>query len=1479
MWPLKGKTIYESLEAAITIDDSQEIPVLDAKKLERLRSEIKARNARRDEKTESLLDKLFGLKIERGKEKAKKAREVKDRKIKLIMSNKGLSEVLKEELGKKTLEKLIFTSGNVDYFRLAVMLGKSFNFSRLYLLDKEGEKGLREIHERRNIDAVSGNISYLEILLKRHGFEEKLEYNNISDEKITELYLFALNMKDRSYIDIFTTLIDKKGLKLSGSSLDGLVERMNDRMRMGSVDLSELLWFARHLSDEDLNKIKPLLEMIELSSILKDPNYISLFNGGNGPILSEKINKYMQGNGADLNSIAPLLLRIKEELPSAYAKIDIPAAAFDLTFFAHPDHAELYELWAPKIGLYGYKGKLITHEADVNEESRCFAQLRCAIQENKLSLADFTAEYLNPGKYSTILNRTLSSGGVVSLLNKGDALSIIDFAFDNNNREYIQAILEAPAFDLDVCGRKTALQYILEPIYSEFDDELFRLAMKKGASLTQFICRDRGDPKKSTDNLMSVKSDFANDLAFRVALKYANPEVKFDSHYAEQDEAEKLAKEAIKFGDDNFVGVLAAELKLSEISVQVDLSRELNKKIDELHEVSDATERATLLRGMRSLIILAGREEKIDAVTASKLLRIDGAEEHVGLLLERDPTLATTQYALDYKEAKLGTVNLMQEMAVIYQQERGKHRREKLQSIFSSQLSKLDQVTKLLEDLDNKGNNIFHYICFAGIMFDGLPRVLQDNKASLQKFNKAGKNPLEIAVMAGQSDFLFDMRDDSIYDFNDSKLALFNTVVDKYCVQKDSPKLSALLELCKKTDGVLKDEDGLSTLMVAAAHQNQDVFNKLKPENYVEICKETNKDGFGLLHFVCFHGDNFQEDFVEQLARDVDVNAQTKLGLTPLMLSAMYQNEKMFNFLCSDPNINVNIQDKDGLTALMHAIKSENIANIRILLARSDIDLNAKDEHGCTALMHAIASDNDVLVNLLVQDLRLDINAVSKFGVNSLQLALMSVENRRAMIQGEEPEFEAEDKTYCNAKMVRGLIDNGAKVTYKENGNIFVSLIRIKVIAAMVGWGARIVAAPLALTGIRVDDIINPVQRLIEGGAIYGRVHQYVESALTRLLTHRQTIDLSELDTTGCYVVSNWGVVSEGKDVDFKTLLGEKHKVSAPSSPAAPGDERVVAPENDLQKLAKHRKFIHRDQEICKILDKTFVWPWTKSALRKARKKLLNRDSQTMGEISLETAEIFKKYQEIFNNNSLKKLAGLVKFGNDDSAKKLRSVTNQIVCGEVVADLDTTRMAFALSRQMETVKKRGDLEVSFTHDVLKDDLNTRLLDSIAEQEPSASPTAEASGVAMRFARAAIPSISHGIAAVVTYGNDVFSNSRNSMLTGIAVGNFGGAAMAATVTAGTTVAAAATSILLSTPVLVGASVYGAYQLGSYVVRRFSCSSGEVARLLPENEVSGMLNIRAIESPTNKASGKLEITESLSSASSREAGAIVPSSPRG
>ncbi|KAH6908138.1 ankyrin repeat-containing domain protein [Coprinopsis sp. MPI-PUGE-AT-0042] len=116
----------------------------------------------------------------------------------------------------------------------------------------------------------------------------------------------------------------------------------------------------------------------------------------------------------------------------------------------------------------------------------------------------------------------------------------------------------------------------------------------------------------------------------------------------------------------------------------------------------------------------------------------------------------------------------------------------------------------------------------------------------------------------------------------------------------------------------------------------------------------TDEDGMTVLHHAVR---NHNASLVKALLQrpDIDVNAISKEGLTPLLTAVIPSRSSELHASClqillHSKNLRINLPDKNGMTILHHAVHTRNSVLVRVLLQRPDIDVNAISNEGLTLL-------------------------------------------------------------------------------------------------------------------------------------------------------------------------------------------------------------------------------------------------------------------------------------------------------------------------------------------------------------------------------------------------------------------------------------------------------------------------------------------------------------------------------------------------
>ena len=120
---------------------------------------------------------------------------------------------------------------------------------------------------------------------------------------------------------------------------------------------------------------------------------------------------------------------------------------------------------------------------------------------------------------------------------------------------------------------------------------------------------------------------------------------------------------------------------------------------------------------------------------------------------------------------------------------------------------------------------------------------------------------------------------------------------------------------------------------------------------------------------------------------EIDVNAQSIDGKTPLIHAIKNGHERIAQWLINMEGIDINAADVNGRTPLMHAIENGYDQIALWLIGQDTIDINAADADLKTALMYAAGEGNRKVVEWLLLR-RADVNAADAQGRTALMYAV-----------------------------------------------------------------------------------------------------------------------------------------------------------------------------------------------------------------------------------------------------------------------------------------------------------------------------------------------------------------------------------------------------------------------------------------------------------------------------------------------------------
>ncbi|XP_071479747.1 uncharacterized protein [Diadema antillarum] len=173
----------------------------------------------------------------------------------------------------------------------------------------------------------------------------------------------------------------------------------------------------------------------------------------------------------------------------------------------------------------------------------------------------------------------------------------------------------------------------------------------------------------------------------------------------------------------------------------------------------------------------------------------------------------------------------------------------------------------------------------------------------------------------------------------------------------------------------------------------QNLMNALKSNSFSRIrsairmpCvdfnhRETESDCRTPLMRVCDMAEisaNARRDLAKLLlAKQVDVNAQDKHGLTALAIACKAGDVGMVRQLADDADIDPNLADLDGDTPLLHATRSNSADIVNALIVcfkRFGLKVDEQNKDGVTPLMEAARLGNAEICRALVQEGQADVN-------------------------------------------------------------------------------------------------------------------------------------------------------------------------------------------------------------------------------------------------------------------------------------------------------------------------------------------------------------------------------------------------------------------------------------------------------------------------------------------------------------------------
>ena len=245
---------------------------------------------------------------------------------------------------------------------------------------------------------------------------------------------------------------------------------------------------------------------------------------------------------------------------------------------------------------------------------------------------------------------------------------------------------------------------------------------------------------------------------------------------------------------------------------------------------------------------------------------------------------------------------------------------------------------------DDEGRTALY--CSAQSGNDELFGFIADKGTNIFLKTKGGQNCLHIAAGKGHFNLcktLIEKINFNVHMVDNKKWAALH-----YAAQNGSYKLMKYF-IAKGTDVLLKTEDGLNCLHIAACH------------GHLNLCKT-------LINEINF-----------------DVNIADDEGRTALHCSAQGGNDELFGFI-ADKGTDVFLKTKGGQNCLHIASLSGDLNLCNILIGKYKFDVHMTDNRGWRALHFSAQSGKYKNVKLFA-DKKTDIYLKTKEGVNCLHIA------------------------------------------------------------------------------------------------------------------------------------------------------------------------------------------------------------------------------------------------------------------------------------------------------------------------------------------------------------------------------------------------------------------------------------------------------------------------------------------------------------
>ena len=256
------------------------------------------------------------------------------------------------------------------------------------------------------------------------------------------------------------------------------------------------------------------------------------------------------------------------------------------------------------------------------------------------------------------------------------------------------------------------------------------------------------------------------------------------------------------------------------------------------------------------------------------------------------------------------------------------------------------------------GYNALHYSCRYG--YADIARKLVKHKANVNAKTDSGDTPLTLAAINKHDNVVNALSDYNCEVYAKDKEA-YTTLLHSSCERGYAGIVWTLLTEHKADVNAMTDS-GDTPLTLAAINKHDYIVHVLSVCNCEVYAKD--KDTYtALLHSSCERGYvGIVQTLLNEHKADINLNARTKHGDTPLTLAAINKHDNVVHSL-SDYNCKVYAKDKDAYTALLHSSCERGYVGIvRKLTNEHNFDVNAR------TLLIAIKHGHDNVVLALLSN-------------------------------------------------------------------------------------------------------------------------------------------------------------------------------------------------------------------------------------------------------------------------------------------------------------------------------------------------------------------------------------------------------------------------------------------------------------------------------------------------------------------------------